>query len=96
MILNLSRYHDLQTVPRVPTEDGSSCTSVVHANSLNGSKTQPVAYGSATACSTKDTKDNVDSGLAIMRERGKRVSRADDKRKNCSYCYDPLLSGDML
>ncbi|XP_060770168.1 zinc finger protein 512 isoform X2 [Neoarius graeffei] len=60
------KYHDLQPVSRVPTEDGSSCTSVVHANSLNGSKTQPIAYGPATACRMKD---KVGSGLEIMRER---------------------------
>ncbi|MCJ8750105.1 hypothetical protein PDJAM_G00194910 [Pangasius djambal] len=60
------KYHDLQPVSRLPTEDGSSCTSVVHANSLNGSKTQPVAYGPAAACRAKD---KVGSGLEIMRER---------------------------
>ncbi|XP_053503861.1 zinc finger protein 512 isoform X2 [Ictalurus furcatus] len=60
------KYHDLQPVSRVPKEDGSSCTSVVHANSLNGSKAQPFAYGPATACRTKD---KVGSGLELMRER---------------------------
>lgn len=82
-VIYLSRYHDLQPVSRVPTEDGSSCTSVVHANSLNGSKMQPIAYGPATACRTKD---KVGSGLEIMRERG-------EHQTNVVWCFSmrPLV-----
>ncbi|KAM9495727.1 zinc finger protein 512 [Clarias gariepinus] len=62
------KYHDLQPVSTedVPTEDGSSCTPVVHTDSVNGSKTQPVVYGAATACRTRD---KVGSGLELLRER---------------------------
>lgn len=56
----------MQQVSRLPPEDGSPCTSVVHASSLNGSVKQPVACGPAATCRTKD---NVGSGLE-MRERG--------------------------
>ncbi|XP_026993850.2 zinc finger protein 512 [Tachysurus fulvidraco] len=59
------KYHDMQPVSRLPPEDGSPCTSVVHASSLNGSVKQPVACGPAATCRTKD---NVGSGLE-MRER---------------------------
>lgn len=91
LVIYRSRYHDLQPVSRVPTEDGSSCTSVVHANSLNGSKTQTIAYGPATACRTKD---KVGSGLEHMRERGEHEistnSRADDIR-GVSFSIRPLV-----
>ncbi|KAK3506760.1 hypothetical protein QTP70_023930, partial [Hemibagrus guttatus] len=60
------KYHNLQPVSRLPPEDVSPCGSVLHASSVNGSKTQPVACGPAATCRTKD---GVGSGLEMMRER---------------------------
>ncbi|KAL6485940.1 hypothetical protein MHYP_G00053320 [Metynnis hypsauchen] len=59
------KYYDLQPVTMGSTEGASSCSSVVHANLMNGSEGQPVATGHATTCIMEG---KVGSNVEIMRE----------------------------
>ncbi|XP_022521887.1 zinc finger protein 512 [Astyanax mexicanus] len=59
------KYYDLQPVSIGPTEAGSSSSSGVNANLINGSEVQPIATGHATTCIIEG---KVGSNIEILRE----------------------------